>query len=270
MGANHRFVLRDARGAIHHNPERELLTDLMCCRGWPTCTAQPAIENYVIGYLLHPYVSFYSGRGCPAQCTFCLWPQTIGGQRYRVRSAQNVAEEMGYKKRLFLKLKSSFSMTITFTANLPRAREIARRIAPLGLTGAATAARIWTKTPCVSSRIMDCGSSGWLRKRNAKILENIKKVFHWKRCVGSRARVTNPACACRGLHPGPSGETRHSIEETVRFARTSTCLASSRPRGPYPGTELYEQAVERVVRQSVAPDRCAKTASRNPPWSIPN
>jgi len=27
------------------------------------------IENYFIGYLLHPYISMYSGRGCPAQCT---------------------------------------------------------------------------------------------------------------------------------------------------------------------------------------------------------
>ena len=42
------------------------------------------IEKYFIGYLLHPYVSLYTGRGCPAQCTFCLWPQTIGGHKYRV------------------------------------------------------------------------------------------------------------------------------------------------------------------------------------------
>ena len=33
------------------------------------------IENYSIPYLLHPYISFYSSRGCPALCTFCLWPQ---------------------------------------------------------------------------------------------------------------------------------------------------------------------------------------------------
>ena len=45
------------------------------------------IENYFIGYLQHPYVSFYTGRGCRSKCTFCLWPQTVGGHRYRVRSA---------------------------------------------------------------------------------------------------------------------------------------------------------------------------------------
>ncbi len=44
------------------------------------------IENYFIGYLQHPYVSLYTGRGCRSKCTFCLWPQTLGGHRYRVRS----------------------------------------------------------------------------------------------------------------------------------------------------------------------------------------
>ena len=66
-------------------------------------------------------VSLYTGRGCPAQCTFCLWPQTIGGHKYRVRSAQNVADEMAYMKRLFPQVKEFFFDDDTFTANLPRA-----------------------------------------------------------------------------------------------------------------------------------------------------
>ena len=37
------------------------------------------IENYFGGYLRHPYISFYTGRGCKSRCTFCLWPQTVGG-----------------------------------------------------------------------------------------------------------------------------------------------------------------------------------------------
>ena len=50
------------------------------------------IENYVIGYLRHPYVSLYTGRGCRSECTFCLWPQTVGGHRYRVRSAEQASK----------------------------------------------------------------------------------------------------------------------------------------------------------------------------------
>jgi len=48
------------------------------------------IEQYFIGYLLHPYVSLYTGRGCRSRCTFCLWPQTVGGHRYRTRSVEHV------------------------------------------------------------------------------------------------------------------------------------------------------------------------------------
>ena len=59
------------------------------------------IENYFIGYLQHPYVSFYTGRGCPAKCTFCLWPQTIGGHAYRTKSPAAVIREMEVGKELF-------------------------------------------------------------------------------------------------------------------------------------------------------------------------
>ena len=75
----------------------------------------------------------YTGRGCPAQCTFCLWPQTIGGHKYRVRSPQNVADEMAYMKKLFPQVKEFFFDDDTFTANLPRAREIAKKLGPLGV-----------------------------------------------------------------------------------------------------------------------------------------
>ena len=52
------------------------------------------IENYFIGYLKHPYISFYTGRGCKSRCTFCLWPQTVGGHRYRTRCVGHVIEEI--------------------------------------------------------------------------------------------------------------------------------------------------------------------------------
>ena len=54
------------------------------------------IENYFIGYLKHPYISIYTGRGCKSRCTFCLWPQTVGGHNYRTRSVEHVVEEIKY------------------------------------------------------------------------------------------------------------------------------------------------------------------------------
>src|SRR6202008_1695083 len=45
------------------------------------------VTRYNVPFLLHPFVSLYTTRGCPAQCTFCLWPQTLSGHPWRKRSA---------------------------------------------------------------------------------------------------------------------------------------------------------------------------------------
>ena len=66
------------------------------------------IENYNVPFLLHPYVAFYTSRGCPALCTFCLWPQTLSGHAWRVRSADNVAEEVRQALKLFPQAKEFF------------------------------------------------------------------------------------------------------------------------------------------------------------------
>ena len=92
------------------------------------------IEDYFIGYLLHPYVSLYTGRGCRSKCTFCLWPQTIGGHRYRTRSAGNVAAEISRAKEYFPQVKEFFFDDDTFTDDLPRAEDVARRLAKIGVT----------------------------------------------------------------------------------------------------------------------------------------
>src|SRR5688572_6318705 len=92
------------------------------------------IEQYFIGYLLHPYVSLYTGRGCRSKCTFCLWPQTVGGQRYRTRSVEHVVGEIARATRLFPRVREYFFDDDTFTDDLPRAEAIARGLGRLGVT----------------------------------------------------------------------------------------------------------------------------------------
>src|SRR5579872_4918688 len=120
---------------ILHTPERPVLMDMDTL---PFVTnvykKNLTVENYYIGYLQHPYMSLYTGRGCFSRCTFCLWPQTIGGHKYRVRSAEHVFEEMKLAKQLFPQVKEFFFDDDTFTDNRPRAEEIARKLKTLGLT----------------------------------------------------------------------------------------------------------------------------------------
>ena len=237
---------RDKEGKIKHNPEREMIQD-MDSLPWVADVYKRdlQIEKYFIGYLLHPYVSLYTGRGCPAQCTFCLWPQTIGGHKYRVRSPQNVADEMAYMKKLFPQVKEFFFDDDTFTANLPRAREIAKKLAPLGLTWSCNS-RANLDYDTIKS-FKDSGLRLFLvgyESGNEQILKNIKKGV----TLDEMRRFTK-SCHQAGvvIHGtfilGLPVETRETIEETIRFAQELDVFSMQVSlAAPYPGTELYEMA----------------------------
>ena len=233
-------------GKIIHNPERELIHN-MDALPWVADVYKRdlEIEKYFIGYLMHPYISMYTGRGCPAQCTFCLWPQTIGGHKYRVRSAENVAAEMAYMKKLFPQVREFFFDDDTFTANLPRAREIAKKLAPLGLTWSCNSRANLDEDTIQFFK--DCGLRLFLvgyESGNDDILKRIKKGV-----TTDEMRRFTKACHRAGvvIHGtfilGLPVETPETIEQTMQFAQDLDVFSMQVSlAAPYPGTELYEMA----------------------------
>lgn len=237
----------DEDGAVRHNPDREILHDMDSLPSVVEVYRRDlTIENYAIGYLQHPYLSLYTGRGCPAQCTFCLWPQTIGGHRYRTRSPESVFEEIRLAKRLFPQVKEFFFDDDTFTADRPRAEAIARLLGGLGVTWSCNSR---ANVPYDTLKVMKENGLRLLltgfESGNDRILRNIKKGV-----TVERARRYMDDCRKLGIlvHGtfilGLPGETSETIRETLRFAKEvdpysiQVSLAA-----PYPGTELYEQAV---------------------------
>ena len=203
------------------------------------------IEHYYIGYLQHPYVSLYTGRGCRSRCTFCLWPQTIAGHTYRTRSPEHVVAEMAHAQKLFPQVKEFFFDDDTFTANLPRAREIARKLAPLGLTWSCNSrANLDYDT---ISFFKDCGLRLFLvgyESGNDETLKRIKKGV-----TTDEMRHFTKACHKAGvvIHGtfilGLPVETRETIEQTINFAKDLDVFSLQVSlAAPYPGTELFEQA----------------------------
>ena len=203
------------------------------------------IENYAIGYLRHPYLSHYTGRGCPAQCTFCLWPQTVGGHQYRVKSPEAVEREMVHARTLFPQVKEFFFDDDTFTAAAPRAREIARRLGKLGLTWSCNArANVSYET---LKALRDNGLRLLLvgyESGNAQILKNIKKGVTME-----EAREFTRHCKELGIiiHGtfilGLPGETPETIRQTIEFAKQMDPFSIQVSlAAPYPGTELHRQA----------------------------
>jgi len=247
-GAVDGISYRNAAGGIVHNRDRAILEDM---DQLPFVTdvykRDLRIEDYFIGYLLHPYISIYTGRGCKSRCTFCLWPQTVGGHRYRVRSPEHVAAEIKQAMRDFPQVREFFFDDDTFTDNLPRAEAIARELGKLGVTWSCNAK---ANVPRETLKVMrDNGLRLLLvgyESGNQQILHNIKK--------GMRIEVAKKFTRdCHELGVkihgtfilGLPGETKETIEETIRFAQEinphtlQVSLAA-----PYPGTFLHKQALE--------------------------
>ncbi len=206
------------------------------------------IRNYFIGYLKHPYVSFYTGRGCRSKCTFCLWPQTVGGHRYRVRSAANVIAEVKWIKDNMPEVKEIMFDDDTFTdsSNLDRVEAIAAGMGSLGMTWSCNAK---ANVPYETLKVMKENGLRLLlvgyESGDDQILLNIKKGLRT-----DIARRFTEDCRRLGIliHGtfilGLPGETAETIEKTIKFAKDinphtiQVSLAA-----PYPGTTLYKQAV---------------------------
>jgi len=240
---------RDSNGEIQHTKERDLIHDWDAMPSvLPTYKRDLEINKYFIGYLLHPYISFYTGRGCPAKCSFCLWPQTIGGHQYRSKSPDAVGREMEEAKNLFgSSVREYMFDDDTFTIDKPRAIAISKHLKRLNLT--------WS---CNARANLDYETLKTLRDNglrlllvgfesgNQAILDGIKK--------GIRLDVARKFMAdCRKLgitvHGtfiiGLPNETEETIEETIRFAcEVNPHTIQVSIAAPYPGTELYRQAEE--------------------------
>ncbi|SOY69057.1 putative oxidoreductase, Radical SAM; similar to Anaerobic Mg-protoporphyrin IX monomethyl ester oxidative cyclase [Cupriavidus taiwanensis] len=235
-------------GSLEHNGQRPMIEDMdQLPFVAPVYQRDLKIENYFIGYLKHPYVSIYTGRGCRSRCTFCLWPQTVGGHRYRTRSAQSVIAEVKWIKENMPEVKEIMFDDDTFTDFKPRVEEIARGLGQLGVTWSCNAK---ANVPYSTLKVMKENGLRLLlvgyESGDDQILLNIKKGLRT-----DIARRFTEDCRKLGIQIhgtfilGLPGETRETIEKTIEYAKEinphtiQVSLAA-----PYPGTTLYRQAVE--------------------------
>ena len=235
-------------GAVVHNPDRPQITDLDVLPDVTEIYKRDLdVRRYNVPFLLHPFVSLYTTRGCPAQCTFCLWPQTLSGHPWRKRSTDRVAAEMAKAKEYWPYVKEFFFDDDTFNLQKARTIELCQKLKPLGLTWSCTS-RVTTDYETLKAmreagcRLLIVGyESG-----DAQILKNIKKG-----ATVERARQFTKDCHKLGLvvHGdfiiGLPGETRETVRNTINFAKeldVETIQVSV--AHAYPGTELFDYAVQ--------------------------
>ena len=229
-----------------HNPESGYIENLDELP-WVSKTYKRDLDfkRYNVPFLLHPYISFYTTRGCPAMCTFCLWPQTHSGHRWRLRSTADIVNECRYTLENFPGLKEIFFDDDTFNYRKARTLELCAELKKLKFTWSCTS-RVTTDYETLKAmkeagcRLLIVGyESG-----DEQILKNIKKG-----ATIDMARRFTENCHKLGLvvHGdfivGLPGETRETLRNTIDFAKrmdVETIQVSI--AHAYPGTEFYDFA----------------------------
>ncbi len=235
-------------GKIVHTPDAPQIQDLDALPHVTDVYKRDLdVTKYNVPFLLNPFVSLYTTRGCPAQCTFCLWPQTLTGHPWRKRSTDDVAAEMAKAKEYWPNVREFFFDDDTFNIQKARTVELCAKLKPLKLTWSCTS-RVTTDFETLKAmkeagcRLLIVGyESG-----DQQILKNIKKG-----ATIERARQFTKDCHKLGLviHGdfimGLPGETRETINTSIAFAKeldVETIQVSV--AHAYPGTELYDYAVK--------------------------
>ena len=233
-------------GKIVHT-EKRLPIENLDALPWATPIYKRDMDytRYNVPFLLNPYISFYTTRGCPAKCTFCLWPQTFDGHMWRQRSVDDVAKEVEHALKLFPDVQEIFFDDDTFTIGKERVLALCERFKPLNFTWSCTSRVHVDLETLQAMRAAGCRlfivgfESG-----NPQILKNIKKGASVE-----QAREFMKNCKKAGIvvHGdfiiGLPGETRETIEESLQFAKELDCeTIQVSIAHAYPGTEFYDFA----------------------------
>jgi hopanoid biosynthesis associated radical SAM protein HpnJ len=231
-------------GRFHSNPPGPAIEDLDAMP-WVSKVYKRDLDftRYNVPFLKHPFISMYTSRGCPAMCTFCLWPQTHSGHRWRVRSADDVVNEVIWARDNFPGLQEIFFDDDTFNYQKKRTIELCKKLEKVGITWSCTS-RVTTDYDTLAA-MKDAGARLMIvgyESGDAQVLKNIKKGATLDMARRFTKNAHKLGLTIHGdFIVGLPGETRESIRRTIDFAKeldTETIQVSI--AHPYPGTEFYD------------------------------
>jgi len=236
-------------GTIKHNPDRvyiENLDELPFVSRVYRDHLRGQINSYFYGANLHPVVSILSGRGCIHKCAYCVYPQAMTGRRYRLRSINNLVDELEFISNELPEAREIFIEDDTFTVNRKRAQGISAEILNrnLKITWSTNSRadvdfetmKIMHKAGC---RLLCVGFESSSQEILDKLGKHINhKVFMKFRKDASRAGLLIHGC----FMYGNDGETRKTMDETLKLAKQLNCdTAQFYPIMVYPGTRAYNE-----------------------------
>ena len=232
---------------VVHNPDRPFIENLDDLP-WVSRVYRKHLQitDYFNPNTLYPMVTIVTSRGCPFRCSFCVYPQTLTGRRYRFRRIEDVVDEMEFVAREFPQAKSIFFEDDTLTANRQRCQQFADAILERGLRLSWTAnSRIEVDyDTMIKIRAAGCREfCVGFESGDQEILDGMRKGTKVERMFqfmqdARRAGILVHGCFMLGF----PGETMASVRKTVDLAlKLNPDTVQFYPVMVYPGTEAYEE-----------------------------
>lgn len=205
------------------------------------------VEKYFFAACDYPEIQIMTARGCIARCTFCVYPQTIHGFKYRTRSPNNIADEFEWITQNLPQVRQVGIEDDTFTGNQDRVIEFCKEI---------LLRKIKLKWYCNVRVELKYETMRWMKRAgcvlvtvgyesaNENILRAIKKNTTLEKILEfskntSRARLLVHGC----FMAGNRNETRETLEENLHMAlKLNDDTMQFFPLIVYPGTKDYEWA----------------------------
>jgi len=236
-----------SNGRIIHNHDRPYIKNLDELT-WVSKVYRKHLDihDYFNPNALYPMVTLITSRGCPFRCSFCVYPQTFTGRRYRFRSIKDILDEIEFVVREFPEAKSIFFEDDTLTAHKRRCLELADGILDRGI-----------KIPWTANSRIDLDFETMFKMKAAgcrelcvgfesgdqNILNTMKKgtkkeqMFAFMRDA-KKAGILIHGCFMIGF----PGETLGSIKRTIDLAvNLNPDTVQFYPVMVYPGTEAYDE-----------------------------
>jgi anaerobic magnesium-protoporphyrin IX monomethyl ester cyclase len=267
------ITYRDAEGDPRRNPDRPLFEPL---------DRMPFPARHIVkgdGYRAGIYSGGYptamvSSRGCPYRCTFCLWPDTMYGHKFRARSAENVVDEIEQAVRTYGHDEVYFDDD-TFTVDRQRVLDICRLIQEPGLHKEVewiAQCRVDTvdREMLEAMKAANCGYILYgVESGSLQMLKKMKKGITLDKVRAAFKLTTEVGIKTQAFFLfGIPGETQETIRETIEFAKelnaSSTQFAVAIP---HPGTALYEECkANGWLTSEVWADYTAESSLIETPW----
>ncbi|MCQ2335719.1 MAG: B12-binding domain-containing radical SAM protein [Paludibacteraceae bacterium] len=273
------LAFKSSKGEVVCNPDMEYITDLDSIPFASEFMKKYGINerDYFFAAATFPSIQIFTGRGCPCQCNFCVYPQTMHGHKFRARSAQNVVDEFEYIAANFPDVKEVVIEDDTFTINKKRVVEICTMLIERKLNKR-------LKWLCNARVDLDLDTMRIMKKAGCRliipgiesgtqeILDNIQKGTKLPQIY---AYVKNAKKAGLLIHAcymvGNPGETKETMQKTLKLAlKLNTDTAQFFPLIPYPGTKTYSWAKSNGYLTSDHKGYCKEDGSHNTVLNLPN